>query len=97
MGVRKKTLSFPEEVWSVIEDRARIEGKTPSAYVSEMVMKQERIRRGLAAVADWEAEHGAFTAEELAWADRVLDAASGSEGGVIDVGPEPASLSDRRR
>jgi hypothetical protein len=75
MGVRKKTLSFPEEVWSVIEDRARIEGKTPSAYVSEMVMKQERIRRGLAAVAEWEAENGPISPEDLAWADRMLDMA----------------------
>jgi hypothetical protein len=75
MGVRKKTLSFPEEVWSVIEDSARMAGKTPSAYVSEMVMKQERLRRGLEAVADWEAEHGPIPAEDLAWADRMLDRA----------------------
>ena len=33
------------------------------------------IKAGLAAVAEWEAENGAFTDEELAWADEVLDRA----------------------
>lgn len=95
MGVKKKTLSFPEEVWSVIEDNARLAHKTPSAYVSELIMNQEHVRRGLEAVAEWEAEHGAFTPEEDAWADRVLDAADRADGGVIDLDsfePMPESL-----
>jgi hypothetical protein len=33
------------------------------------------IRRGVRAVAEWEVEHGAFTAAELAAADRTLDEA----------------------
>lgn len=77
----------------MIEDNARLAHKTPSAYVSELIMKQEHLRRGLAAVAEWEAEHGAFTAEEIAWADRVLDAASAPDAdGVIDLEPMPESL-----
>ena len=32
-----------------------------------------RIKSGLAAMDEWEAEHGAFTEEETAWADEVLD------------------------
>lgn len=35
----------------------------------------EIIKAGLAAVAEWEAEHGPFTEEEIAWADAVLDRA----------------------
>ena len=31
------------------------------------------IKAGLAAVEEWEAEHGALSDEILAWADRVLD------------------------
>lgn len=31
------------------------------------------IKAGLAAVKEWEAEHGALTDEVLAWADKVLD------------------------
>ncbi len=34
-----------------------------------------KIKAGLAAMEEWEAEHGAFTEEELAWADEVLDRA----------------------
>ncbi|WP_419846858.1 hypothetical protein [Candidatus Poriferisocius sp.] len=33
----------------------------------------EIIKAGLAAVAEWEAEHGPFTEEEIAWANEVLD------------------------
>lgn len=35
----------------------------------------EIIKAGLAAVKEWEAEHGAFTEEEIAWANDVLDRA----------------------
>ncbi len=31
------------------------------------------IERGLAGVAEWEAEHGELSVEELAWADSVLE------------------------
>lgn len=92
MAVKKKTLSFPEEVWAVIQDNARQANTTPSAYVSDLVMEKEMIRRGLALVAEWEAEHGAFTPEETAWADRVFDAAERSDGGIIDIEPMPDSL-----
>jgi len=34
-----------------------------------------KIKAGLAAMEEWEAEHGAFTEEEIAWADEVLDRA----------------------
>jgi hypothetical protein len=97
MGVRKKTLSFPEEVWTVIERNAGLAGTTPSAYVSELVMEREHIRRGLEAVAEYEAEHGAATPEELAWADMVLNRAEASDGGLVDLEPMPESLRDRER
>lgn len=97
MGVKKKTLSFPEEVWTVIERNAGLAGTTPSAYVSELVMEREHIRRGLEAVAEHEAEYGAPTPEELAWAEMVHSRAAASDGGVIDVEPMPDSLRDRER
>ena len=37
------------------------------------------IQDGLAAVAEWEAEHGAPTEDQLAWADRVLVNAGSKE------------------
>jgi hypothetical protein len=77
MAVKKKTLSFDEEVWSAVERRARAAHTTPSAYVNELVAKSERLYRGLEAVSDWESEHGALTPEQLEWADRALADAQG--------------------
>lgn len=77
MAVKKKTLSFDEELWSAVERRARAAHTTPSAYVNELVAKSERLYRGLEAVSDWESEHGALTAEQLDWADRALADAQG--------------------
>ena len=36
------------------------------------------IKAGLAAVEEWEAEHGPLSDEVLAWADKILDDALGS-------------------
>lgn len=72
MAVKKKTLSFDEELWSAVERRAREAATTPSAYVNELVARSERLYRGLEAVSDWEFEHGALTADQLDWADRAL-------------------------
>ena len=80
MTVKKKTLSFDESVWTAVERRAQEAGTTPSAYVNNLVVRSERIHRGLEAAAEWEAEHGALTAEELAWADRSLDQAQAEAG-----------------
>jgi hypothetical protein len=46
--------------------------------------RDERLRDGLAAVAEWEAEHGAFTWEELDIARRRVGV-SGPEPGQIDL------------
>jgi hypothetical protein len=70
--VKKKTLSFDEDLWAAVERRARESGTTPSAYVNELVARSERLYRGLQGVADWEAEHGTLTEDQLAWADRAL-------------------------
>ena len=72
MAVKKKTLSFDEDLWAAVERRAREAETTPSAYVNELVAKSERLYRGLQAVSDWESEHGALTADQLEWADRAL-------------------------
>jgi hypothetical protein len=87
MTVKKKTLSFDESVWTAVERRAQEAGTTPSAYVNNLVVQSERINRGLQAAAEWEAEHGALTAEELAWADRALDQAQ-ADAGNSPVGQE---------
>lgn len=44
---------------------ARAEGVSVSAWMTEAARRALLIRDGLAAVAEWEARHGRFTAEEL--------------------------------
>jgi hypothetical protein len=88
MVVKKKTLSFDEELWSAVERRAREAATTPSAYVNELVARSERLYRGLEAVSDWESEHGALTADQLDWADRALASAQSeaADDGLADDG-----------
>ncbi|MEU4606731.1 hypothetical protein AB0F43_27435 [Kribbella sp. NPDC023972] len=92
MAVKKKTLSFDEELWAAVERRAHAAGTTPSAYVNALVAKSERLYRGLKSVSDWESEHGALTADQLDWADRALAEAQreASGDGVADSGSSNA-------
>ena len=73
--VVKRSLSFPPDVFEELEAEARAQGTTVSALMTSAAEDLLRRRRGLAAVAEYEAEHGAFTEEELAEADRILDEA----------------------
>lgn len=73
--VVKRSLSFPEDVFAEIEAEAREQGVSVSAYVTRAARDQMIRERGLRAVAEYEAEYGAFTPEELAEADRILDEA----------------------
>ncbi|MFV0308786.1 MAG: hypothetical protein ACK5OX_13700 [Desertimonas sp.] len=44
-----------------------------SAWLNAAAERALLVEQGLAGVAEWEAEHGELSAEELAWADSVLD------------------------
>jgi hypothetical protein len=78
MGVVKRSVSFDAELWDELVQEA---GAGPvSPLVNDALAHYLRRQRGLAAVAEYEAECGAFTEEELAEADRVLDEAS-----VVDL------------
>jgi hypothetical protein len=44
---------------------ARAEGVSVSAWMTAAARRALRVREGLAAVAEWEAEHGALTGPEL--------------------------------
>ena len=75
MVVEKRTLSFDPEVWAYVDHKARVENTTPSAVVNEALRHRSLIERGLAAMDEWEAEHGPITDDELAEADRLLEEA----------------------
>lgn len=66
---RKRSVSLPPEIDEAVEAAAREDGSTFSAWLAEAARKQLIIRDGLSAVAEYEAEEGAFSEAELAEAD----------------------------
>jgi hypothetical protein len=76
MAVRKKrSISVPPELDAEIAAAAQAAGMSYSAWLAQTAQKEFIIRAGLEAVSRYEAEHGAFTPEEIAeaeeWAARV--------------------------
>ncbi len=67
---------MPPDLDDQIADAAEQAGLTYSAWLAATARKEFILRAGLAAVADYEREHGPFTSEELAdagpWADDVM-------------------------
>lgn len=74
--VARRSISLPEDVDAAVEAAAVAAGMSVSAWLADLIERHFRIEWGLAGVAEWEAEHGAFTEEELAegraWAQRML-------------------------
>jgi hypothetical protein len=67
MAVRKKrSISMPPDLDAAIEAAATDAGMTYSAWLATTARKEFAIGAGLDAVAEFEREQGAFTAEELA-------------------------------
>lgn len=73
MPVRKLSVAIDEEVAAAAAAAATRHGMSLSAWLTKAASNALAIEEGLAAVASWEAEHGALTADELAAADAVLD------------------------
>jgi hypothetical protein len=61
----KLAVTVDADVHSRVLDAAEAEGKSVSAWITEAARRALLLRDGLAAVAEWEAEHGAFTPAEL--------------------------------
>lgn len=74
--VRKLSIALDESVAAGAADAARLRGVSLSAWLNSAVERALVVERGLVAVREWEAEHGALSTDELAWADAVLDAAT---------------------
>jgi hypothetical protein len=75
MGVKKLSIALDERVAEAAAASAERHGLSLWAWLSRAAANALAVEDGLAAVAEWEAEHGAFTAEEIAAADAILDAA----------------------
>jgi hypothetical protein len=72
----KLAITVDPDVHAQVVAAAAADGVSVSAWMTAAARGALRLREGLAAVAEWEAEHGAFTAEELAAARRRIGVAS---------------------
>jgi hypothetical protein len=68
----KLAISVDSDVHAELMHAAEAEGLSISAWMTRAARRALRIRAGLAAVAAWEAEHGALTKDELESARRRL-------------------------
>jgi len=75
MATKKVTVTLPEELVDALGAAARDEGIPLSRLVAGAAESELRRRVGRQLVTDWQAEHGAFTAEELAAAKAEMAAA----------------------
>ncbi|HWY17206.1 MAG TPA: hypothetical protein VNY27_00700 [Solirubrobacteraceae bacterium] len=79
MSVQKVSISLDETVLLAAREAAKRRDMSLSAWLNgvaaEALAHETSIEKGLQGVAEWEAENGPITAEELAKADAILDAA----------------------
>lgn len=75
MATRKVTITLDEDLIEAVASMAREADVPLSRLIASAAEREMRRRIGLAAVAEWEAEHGAFTPEELAAARAEMAAA----------------------
>jgi hypothetical protein len=72
MAVAKVSVSLDEKVLAAARARAEEEGKSLSAWLSALVAHHIAIEEGLAAVREYEAEHGPISEEARARARQIL-------------------------
>jgi hypothetical protein len=79
MPTQKLSISLDESVLLAAKQAAQRRGMSLSAWLNDVadhaLETEASITAGLAGVAEWEAENGPPSAEELAKADAILDAA----------------------
>ncbi len=73
MGMRKLSVAIDEVIAREAAEAAEEEGLSFSVWLTRAAEDRLRLRRGLEAVHEWEAEHGAPSSEQLAQADLILD------------------------
>jgi hypothetical protein len=61
----KLAVTVASDVHAKLLDAAEAEGTSVSAWITAAARRALLVRDGLAAVAEWEAEHGALTRAEL--------------------------------
>jgi hypothetical protein len=66
----KLAITVDRDVHAQVLHAAKAEGLSVSAWMTSAARRALLVRDGLAAVAEWESEHGAITEEELEQARR---------------------------
>ena len=61
----KLAITVDSEIHAKVLDAAEAEGTSVSAWITAAARRALLVRDGLAAVSEWEAEHGALTRKEL--------------------------------
>lgn len=72
MAKRKVSVTLSEEVAQAAADAAARRGVSLSCWLNAAAERALVLEAGLAAVREWEAEHGELAPEELTWADDIL-------------------------
>jgi hypothetical protein len=75
MATKKVTVTLPEELIEALGAAAREDRVPLSRLVASAAESELRRRAGRRLIAKWQAQHGAFTAEELAAARAEMAAA----------------------
>jgi hypothetical protein len=90
----RHSISMSPELARAVKAAARAEGLTFSAWLSQTAERRLKLDAGRQAIAEWEAENGAFTPEELAaglaWARWSLgrDDPDNSAIRIVDIGSD---------
>lgn len=79
MAVKKLSIALPPDVAAAVAAAADRNAESVSAWLDRAARTALRRDDGLAAMEAYEREQGAFTEEELAEADRILDRLFGPE------------------
>ncbi|WP_250285531.1 MULTISPECIES: hypothetical protein [unclassified Frankia] len=73
MAVAKVSVSLDERVLTAARAAAAAEGVSLSSWISRLIDHHIGIQEGLAAVREYEAEHGPIPEDALRRADEILD------------------------
>jgi len=73
MRVTKRSVSLDETVADAVEQAAKEDGVSFSAWLSTAAEHRLRLREGLRGVEEWESEAGPLTREERAAGEALLD------------------------
>lgn len=77
MAVRKLSIALEDSIAEASTEAAEHAGLSLSAWLNRAASDRLAVEAGLAAVREWEADHGPFTPAEIRSADRRLDRLGG--------------------